>query len=362
MIWVIFGTQTFGFRPPPPDPDFIVGKDDIYKFTKNKITKRNVQKEILIWAIFWDISCWVPDPPPPLFYHIPVVGRLPALFCFHPPQAKNRFHFRMLSKVTVPGKSEILPIYEVLAPIRGLAALKRPTWQNIKSPVDSPSSSPVARDRMYKSISMRTSSRPDISTAMVVQEADPLPVCHPRVAEAKGPLGRPQRGLDRRLEEVAKAVGGGYCRLQMPLKLALGVRETVAGHRLGALEGRGYLPPFQCIPVPAPDTASLRVRRKVGWCRLGKSFPFFQSAWSASKLHQRNLKEMWRGCGKMGKTEREKMGKLSKIVPLPSDFPPISDQFHTFFIQLPKCTFGNSPHFPTFLHFPPFPPISPHPP
>ena len=43
--------------------------------------------------------------------------------------------------------------------------------------------------------------------------------------------------LGRRLEEVAKAVGGGYCRLQMPLKLALGARGTVAGHRLGALEG-----------------------------------------------------------------------------------------------------------------------------
>ena len=50
------------------------------------------------------------------------------------------------------------------------------------------------------------------------------------------------------MEEVAKAVGGGYCRLQMPLKLALGVRETVAGHRLGALEG-GYLPGVQCVPV-----------------------------------------------------------------------------------------------------------------
>ena len=37
----------------------------------------------------------------------------------------------------------------------------------------------------------------------------------------------------------AKAVGGGYCRLQMPLRLALGVRGTVAGHRLGALEQRG---------------------------------------------------------------------------------------------------------------------------
>ena len=50
-----------------------------------------------------------------------------------------------------------------------------------------------------------------------------------------------------RLEEGAKAVGGGYCRLQMPLKLALAVRGTVAGHRLGAREG-GAPPPFQCIP------------------------------------------------------------------------------------------------------------------
>ena len=47
------------------------------------------------------------------------------------------------------------------------------------------------------------------------------------------------------MEEVAKAVVGGYCRLQMPLKLALGVRETVAGHRPG---GGGYPPPpFLCI-------------------------------------------------------------------------------------------------------------------
>ena len=36
----------------------------------------------------------------------------------------------------------------------------------------------------------------------------------------KGPQRRPQRRLGRRLEEVAKAVGGGYCRLQMPLKRA----------------------------------------------------------------------------------------------------------------------------------------------
>ena len=72
-----------------------------------------------------------------------------------------------------------------------------------------------------------------------------------RVAlEGKGPQKRSQRRLDRRLEEVAKAVGGGYCRLQMHLSLTLAARATVAGHRLGAWEGGGGgLPPFQCIPA-----------------------------------------------------------------------------------------------------------------
>ena len=83
--------------------------------------------------------------------------------------------------------------------------------------------------------------------------------------EGKAPRRRPQKRLDRRFEEVAKAVGGGYCRLQMPLRLALGVRGTVAGHRLGALEGRGLaqglggggggVPPplqFQCILARLP--------------------------------------------------------------------------------------------------------------
>ena len=40
----------------------------------------------------------------------------------------------------------------------------------------------------------------------------------------KGPQRLPQKRLDRQLEEVAKAVGGGYCWLQMPLKRALAVR------------------------------------------------------------------------------------------------------------------------------------------
>ena len=57
--------------------------------------------------------------------------------------------------------------------------------------------------------------------------------------EGKGHQRRPERRLGRRLEEDAKAVGGGYCRLQMPLTLALGMGGTAAGRRLGALEGGG---------------------------------------------------------------------------------------------------------------------------
>ena len=69
----------------------------------------------------------------------------------------------------------------------------------------------------------------------------------------EGPQRKPQKQLDRRLEEAAKAVGGGYFRLQTPLKLAIAVRGTVVGRRLGALQGR-YLPPFQCIPAsPLPQ-------------------------------------------------------------------------------------------------------------
>ena len=54
--------------------------------------------------------------------------------------------------------------------------------------------------------------------------------------EGKRPQRRSQRRLDGRSEAVAKAVGGGYCRLHTPLKLALAVRAAVAGHRLSALD------------------------------------------------------------------------------------------------------------------------------
>ena len=41
--------------------------------------------------------------------------------------------------------------------------------------------------------------------------------------EGKGPRRPPQKRFDRRLEEVAKAVGGGYRWLPMPLTLALAI-------------------------------------------------------------------------------------------------------------------------------------------
>ena len=78
-------------------------------------------------------------------------------------------------------------------------------------------------------------------------------------------------------EAVRQAVGGGrqsgcgrYCRFQMPMKLALAVGGTVAGHRLGALEGGGGggAPPLlmQGWRGGDPDTAG---RFTVRQCRKG---------------------------------------------------------------------------------------------
>ena len=54
----------------------------------------------------------------------------------------------------------------------------------------------------------------------------PPPPQNRDASEGDGPQRRPQRRLGRRLEEVAKAVGGAYCRLQMPLSLALAARAA----------------------------------------------------------------------------------------------------------------------------------------
>ena len=59
----------------------------------------------------------------------------------------------------------------------------------------------------------------------------------------------------RRLPKRLGAVTVGY---KMPLRLALGVRETVAGHRLGALEGRPALPMHLCPAVPRGGRSGTR--------------------------------------------------------------------------------------------------------
>ena len=96
-------------------------------------------------------------------------------------------------------------------------------------------------------------------------------------SEGKGPGRRPQERLGRRLEEVAKAVGGGFCRLQMPLRLALGVRGTVAGHRLGDLGGGGS--PLPMHPMHPCGEAGLRSGVKWGGGGASKGqFLFFAPA------------------------------------------------------------------------------------
>ena len=90
--------------------------------------------------------------------------------------------------------------------------------------------------------------------------------------ERKGRQRRPQRRLGRRLEEVAEAVGGGYCRLQMPLKPALAVRGTVAGHRLGAVEGGGFLPPLVQGDTPPPPVVASCFNTSPGEMLLRRSF------------------------------------------------------------------------------------------
>ena len=70
--------------------------------------------------------------------------------------------------------------------------------------------------------------------------------------------GGPTGGWIGGWRRLPKAVGGGHCRLQMPLKLALAVRGTVAGHRLGALEGGGGI-------TSVPSNASPPRRLALAW-------------------------------------------------------------------------------------------------
>ena len=101
--------------------------------------------------------------------------------------------------------------------------------------------------------------------------------------------------------------------------------------------------------------------RKIGECRLVKSCPFFRSARVGEQMHQRNVRERWRGCGNMRQMGLGKMGNLSRIVPFFSMFSPISHQFHTFFFFYICCNvfWAISQVFPLFPHSPPFSSISP---
>ena len=108
--------------------------------------------------------------------------------------------------------------------------------------------------------------------------------------EGEGPQRRPQRRLGRRLEEVAEAVGGGYCRLETPLKPALGVRGTVAGHRLRALE-RGVPPPFPLHPWERSEAQAHTDKRSLnGGVRCGGGggggrASDWASGWGPQHLH-----------------------------------------------------------------------------
>ena len=57
----------------------------------------------------------------------------------------------------------------------------------------------------------------------------------------------------------------------MPLRLALGVRKTVAGHRLGTLEegGGGYPPPSDATPGGGQGGTRTRAVGACGRCRWG---------------------------------------------------------------------------------------------
>ena len=63
--------------------------------------------------------------------------------------------------------------------------------------------------------------------------------------EGRGPQRRPKERLDRRLQGVAKAVGGGSCRLQMPLGPAIpfmvseGNHQKMVGAARESLQERG---------------------------------------------------------------------------------------------------------------------------
>ena len=191
----------------------------------------------------------LPPPPPTAFKMAPSHPQPPALYTRTPHAPKPE---KCQRAVDLKGLANRTPriVYE---PSESPSEAQTEDWREPKasrpphSPPPPPPPPPPAKDVLER---LTTPPRPKgpswENTKFTVEKIWLGHFWYPnfwvptRVAlEGKGP----QKQLGRRLEAVAKAVGGGYCHLQMPLKLALAVRETVAGRRLGALEGGRDLPP-----------------------------------------------------------------------------------------------------------------------
>ena len=104
-------------------------------------------------------------------------------------------------------------------------------------------------------------------------------------------------------------------------------------------------------PSPPPEVQPSALAEKSAKVGHTQNSHFCSRLVPASKPPQRNLRERWRDCGKMGK-----MGNAYQIVPF-SDFSPISYQFHTFLYIMHFWQFLTFPH---CSPFPPFAPISPN--
>ena len=131
-------------------------------------------------------------------------------------------------------------------------------------------------------------------------------------------------------------------------------RRGRGGFRKGQFGGEIFVLQF------GAEIATIGCGQNMGECRPVAKFPFSQSRSSTSKIHQRDLRERWRGCGKMGKMRLEKTGNLSHFSPIFLLFPPNFTQFLCISHDEFSAVCRNSPFPPISPHFPPFPPISPH--
>ena len=97
--------------------------------------------------------------------------------------------------------------------------------------------------------------------------------------EGKEPQRRPQKRFGRQLEEVAKGVGGGYCRLQMPLTGGGGLcTRAIAQRSFAPRPPSNAMLPGPRAPNPPCDQCSLRFRA---------TFQFV-AFWSVALKHQQN--------------------------------------------------------------------------